>query len=854
MVFSSLIRVLLEPMSNSGSSEAHIPSASPFIHTILSSQCLPPHALQGEESLELVSKEEPVQSPSSSSPSNTWQDSSGIGSLLSSWAQAAQHHPDGLGVGCVVFAKRRTVRVARGSHSPLRYALAEVTGIQRAEATLTVAFLFSPPGVEDEEVSVFDVIPCDLVTWRCLRGSRQDPRSLLERFLSVAPEGGPVPEDFLFRSVVGSIAQRSGGDVVAVLRQLYAGGETINDASNLEAPSVTGERPPEKQARDPSMSVEPSLAARASWCFQPIPGASSHQSYADAFKVLDKAISNDWCQIDTHHTTLSSAPIILCVFDSFSLLKRFQLFMSVRGHVVRLLPNVDVKVEAKEEVPEQRHTGEPAGVRKRPRSVAVGNAGQPIGRGPRPRPVSPYAFQTQCKVWLCIQRKCLDSKSEKEIETMCRSLPPIEFLLHFVVSTSIEETPLRLLESLLEDSLRHSLVANFTHLADSIKPIDIQGGSGAKPPPVVKVSGEIFSGRKVLVPPSPEQLLLLSTVLSSSSHNDPKEGLFSPALLECISLGHFSDLSAFQLFSSYSNLVGVIQDDGKHSKKSAPSIPFSSIDKLHHAVFIDPLSFGECFPVFSVLRSIISDALVHHVIVSPGETASGPRIAVVLPRGNASEVLPSHQFLRNLEAYLSPWSVYELTPSVVDQKSILATTHWHSRGGVLLVYCDDADSQLSLIHMEADTVIACGKRSAAWVAACAGNQPLGSPPRYYAVISEIEVVSQCETYVWTPYRPPASCSIKALSNPISGRDESSFATAERESLWQTLQSYYQNINDKSLVPRALHQSMTLWFFLDRNPAENSPNLATCAKSIALSSATTSPITLKDLTLVEEALV
>lgn len=179
--------------------------------------------------------------------------------LVLAWKQAALRHPNGLGLGCVVFAPKRLIppprsppsphRSSRGLHptpppssssSSLRaaswkpryhYSVAEITGVQHEDATVTVTFLCSPSGVEDETVSVWDVIPMDAAVWREVqetveeeeqdldeeerrRGANStarssttpfastssfDSRTLAERLLHLPQAAGPLPEEALRR-------------------------------------------------------------------------------------------------------------------------------------------------------------------------------------------------------------------------------------------------------------------------------------------------------------------------------------------------------------------------------------------------------------------------------------------------------------------------------------------------------------------------------------------------------------------------------------------------------------------------------------------------------------------------------
>lgn len=618
-----------------------------------------------------------------------------------------------------------------------------------------------------------------------------------------------------------------------------------------------------------------------------------------------------------------------------------------------------------------------------------------------------YAFRTDCKVWYCLLREEVEKESGGSIlrENCCSSwstsfltrFPSIDGLLFFcekrmnlysdrggnnsggirppnpVSSPSSAECILQSLFSSL--TLECPLWTILFH-DDPITPFSEATGetphtnrkthyNDASSPSrrhVVKVSGAIYEGRKVLVPPSPEQLLLLASVLPSpachtrkemgveqekeemmnqsfvelpdtqSLHNNGSTASqrLSPVVLERIALGSFTDASLSELFSPANDITAtvkkrMVQEKEDRSSSRLPSSTaghyFTSIQALHHCFCVNPTSFfGNAFPIYAIVRGIIEDAVYPSVSSIPVSSQCDrpfswkfPRIAIVLSQRRVVDYSPlsNSTFIENLKLYFSPWKVYEFTVPVCthDQKpsasfafskqerssgafpnctpSQPTTVQWHTHGGLLLLYTDEVESLLSCIHTEADIVIACGKRASAWVAA-GGRDPLSvlrsshtshasrlsDLPRYYAVISEIEVAQQPSTHFWFVFQP-SSLSLFSLSSswktsPVSGeqrrQSEGTLApqlqtVAETKVLWDRVVQYVMSNPNKDNLPKVFRQAVELWIFLQSEEVRSSQKgqpvnnrcLATFAKAIALTCATTSSLLLTQIHLAHHRL-
>lgn len=328
-------------------------------------------------------------------------------------------------------------------------------------------------------------------------------------------------------------------------------------------------------------------------------------------------------------------------------------------------------------------------------------------------------------------------------------------------------------------------------------------------------------------------------------------------------------------------------------------------------------SFGDAFPVYIAIRSIVEDALAASLLSTLPSSSSSfplswnepsrwrfPRIAVVLSERRVGECSPlsNSTFVENVRLYFAPWVVHTLT-SVEPKRSrsvplteegehrvvpplfssSFSTVQWDRHGGLLLLCCDEVETLLTGMHTEADIVIACGKRASAWVAAerkhqlpeASNRSAPAAPhqrcrrrlPRYYAVISEIEVAPRPSLHFWAPFSPSSTSrghhddaviqyhGVGEESRPPSANAWTSHMTVmtETETLWDRLVTYVKSKAKPACLPKVIHQAVELWVCLqeERSSVETTTpihhsRLAALAKSMALHCASSPVFRLSDI--------
>ncbi|CCW70779.1 unnamed protein product [Phytomonas sp. Hart1] len=608
-----------------------------------------------------------------------------------------------------------------------------------------------------------------------------------------------------------------------------------------------------------------------------IPPMSKHTFFANTFREVNTIVENQLLTASRLEMETNSkaklfhgehscgeigyvgVPVVLCVFDHYEILRRFEVFMSLRGHIVWPIDGVSERDSELllDAVPGRNHS-----------SV-------PICQGKTPIPAITSAFSTVCKVWLCMLRE--DSYGgEWNLLRLLFDAPPIDFLL-FVHDTETPPQPLypadpivkaesiipKLLTHLKEPSRR--LVVRFRDAPQTEEEMT----TGSK----VRVSGSVFKDNKVLVPASREQLLLMQTVLSTPIA-DPVSSPFStdahrlgPALLERIALGSFTDSAASHLFAAFAGAAAVRQRPTDHKHAPAPTA-FTSIPELQRKFCQNPLAFGEAFPIFAVARAIVRDVCSRQA----GGLGRLPRLALVLHRGNpaGAPLRTTDVFLANLRQYFAPWCVHEVGPAAPPQPhpshvtAVPTSVLWDQQGGLMMLFSDERNAGL---HDEADVVIACGKTAAAWVAANARPSLC-----CFAVLSEVEVAPVHDTtYTWFPFDPASIRTDLAAQSSI----------AKREIVWRQLlehatKSTLSSISAKSIlnlkggskhsiqIPKVLQQALILYQHLTADTAKQSgdheeedripngptvwPNLSAFIKTIVLNCVTTMPVQMVELTI------
>ncbi|KPA76179.1 hypothetical protein ABB37_07938 [Leptomonas pyrrhocoris] len=802
--------------------------------------------------------------------------------------RTAGPHLGTLTVGSVIFAPCRVqsgAPLARGSlnsayaSSPpppppyrLHYALAEVTGIQVMAGTVTVSFLFTDPGVDDEAISLYECIPCPpacLTRWlqdsngtgerrsndavECVGNTSASPArcSLLERVLCVAPDDGPLPVSDIYSTLTSSTVRNGRRRASRLsttqqrcasrLRNLWCLSDTDNDDEDGAAPQShdeglkggsTSKRKKALETKGRSLTSEVSAEdteeapqqlqqAGTAKATADDGGAASHFVWGSGTedsssahgtttvltaryrvpltlhvffaRVFEKV--NTYMETQRHPSSARTPlphpappwrgpsprdglsgcppPVILALFDSYAALRRFHVYMTVRGHVVQLQDGTDNSSSGKESSYAAQTSSSSATTATRTEDVCQ-------GRPPRP-PRIPVAFGTVCKVWLCMLR---DDTGEEDananadassaasvvatqLARLLRAAPPIDGLVTFreyekgqdddrVEGSGVtaEQVLLRMLPHLssarlvcnLHDVPSPSLRSGTTTTATA----NTQSAATS----VVKVSGAIFGDHKLLVPCSPEQLTLLASVLADAppplsssfemngtsstngkqkrsaqkrprtTEDSPLQAL-TPALLERVALGTFTDTAASALFDAFGDASAAVMaavsslstsPSAVRENPTAKPVPqvaesslfghgtppalLGSVEDVYEKWCVDPARFGEAFPVFQAVYALVADVFrspalfrsenrqqqqgqgVEKLSAQPtfsADLSSLPRVALVLPRGNPTHhpSLSTQQFLHSLRLFFTPWTLHELGPIAMTAAAATTTAAAH---------------------------------------------------------------------------------------------------------------------------------------------------------------------------------
>ncbi|CCW63940.1 unnamed protein product [Phytomonas sp. EM1] len=495
---------------------------------------------------------------------------------------------------------------------------------------------------------------------------------------------------------------------------------------------------------------------------------------------------------------VSGVPVVLCIFDHYEMLRRLEVFMSLRGHIVRPIDGVresDSKLTCGTG-PDWNHT------------TAA------ICQGKVPLPAVASAFSSACRVWLCMLREDACG-GEEDLRRLLRDAPPVDFLL-VVHDTEVPLPSLCPVDPI--EGAEANILKLLTHLREPLRRLVVcfRGApcvegetiTGSK----VKVSGSVFRGNKVLVPASREQLLLIQTVLSAPIaqqspypfSTDPQR--LGPGLLERIALGSFTDSAASNLFAGFAGTAAIQVQYGGNESASAcrsPHTVFSSIAELRRKFCQNPMAFGEAFPIFAVARAIVQDVFFAQLRQGCGTgSCLGrlPRVALVFHRGNPTgmPLLTTDTFLNNVRQYFSPWCVHDVGSPISVRHSISSAevvptpVLWNRQGGLMMLFSDEPSASLAALHDEADVVIACGKTAAAWIAANARTSL-----SCFAILSEVEVVPvQDTTYTWFPF------DLASVKNDFTAQS----SMVKRELVWRQLLEHTTKATRPSISPESKHDS------------------------------------------------
>ncbi|KAH9599385.1 hypothetical protein LSM04_008579 [Trypanosoma melophagium] len=625
----------------------------------------------------------------------------------------------GFAVGTAVFApKRRRTRA-------LHYALAEITGIQACAGTATVAFLDAEPGVDDEAVPLYTLVPCP-------RGVLADSGacdgetlcSLAGRVLRVAPEAGVSAEASATSGNWLSCESDPGSDT---------GDLPGSSEGDLRLLNFT-EKAPTVKPTVLEIEEERGVADVGGWHVLSIaykPPEASEVFYARAFRALRSTVLRRLVRDEGLPAQVQQ--VILCIFETYSCLNRFEVYMALRGHEVHLIDGVGSSTAWVEAEDSPQTPSAPLWLCLLSEDVE-----------------DEYSATSLLKDWLPPERWQPQGKAEGDgapisisIVQLGEGMPEAKGdggrggeggLADDAIGAGAAAITLR-------TALGDAACAN---LIECRLLRDAGSGGPAKERHPHTALGRLWRqtlegpALELSMPASVWQLALVRLILARGAEEttrqaaqDAGEGLLShcaavpPGLLEDIACGNVFSAT---LFATLAPLPGGRQ----------------LLDEIKRRAMRDGRFIGEeAFPVLEAARAALEDALPKP---PAGRRAlREQRVALILPNacGTTSEA-EAHRHV--LQRFFYPRHLFTLTsaePQRPGAAALLDSRSWLEVGGVLLLSHEDPLCRMSALQEEADVVIACGKAAAAFAAE-------GCGARCVALLSEVELANG-PGHPWIPW-------------------------------------------------------------------------------------------------------
>ncbi|EKF99975.1 hypothetical protein TCSYLVIO_009096 [Trypanosoma cruzi] len=603
---------------------------------------------------------------------------------------------DGFAVGSVVFAPRRRRAGA------LHYALAEVTGIQACAGTATVAFVNSEPGVDDGAVPLYALVPCPWPDFA--RGGVRC--TFAECALRAAARYEPTPSDTARGQQLSCDSDCGGG--------VGDGPPPSDTAAPPTPPQTPSSSPP------PSSGEAEDEGEQGTIRVTHAPPESVGAFFARAFRAVCRAI----LRRPADRQPAVQEHVVLCVFDTYDALRRFNVYMAFRGHRLHLIDGVSARAAPAaagdvswlcllaEDVRDER--------------AALGLLGGwlPPGR----RREGSGALTVASAVWFTEDCGDTDCKG-RNAEGLSRDGgvdAAVGRLLGAVGGAGALIT-CRLSRGTKDDELMAtSLAATCRRRAPLFWPPPRQNLGAAGP----------FRRRdpsmELRVPASTWQVDLFRLLVARGGGGEPLPSAapLLPQLLQSIAFGNVFDVS---LSTALASLPGGLQQ----------------LDGIRERVVRSGAFFGDvAFPAFAAARAVLADVLAAPL----AERASRQqRVVLVLPgAGGAPD--DAAAYLHAVQRFLYPWHLFTLAAEKGQRQpcveALLDGRAWLENGGVLLLNPEEPLGRLSLLQEEADVVVTCGKASAALVAGCCRGAP------HIALHSEVEL-AEGPAHRWTLWRGAA---------------------------------------------------------------------------------------------------
>ncbi|RNF01278.1 trans-sialidase [Trypanosoma conorhini] len=606
-------------------------------------------------------------------------------------------------IGSAVFAPKRRRAGA------LHYALAEVTGVQACAGTATVAFAGAEPGVDDEAVPLYALVPCPRPARASGDGGARGVslRSLAECGLHAEARSGPASP------LAAHVRQISCGSVV--------GGDGAPPPSDAAAPPMERRAP---APSSPSSSVE--RESDGEWCRLRVahaPPESVDVFFARAFRAVCRAV----LRRPGGGRLAGSRQVALCAFDAYSTLHRFSVYMALRGHRLHLVDGVCPRAapDAVEDVSWLCLLAEDVEGEGAAAKLLGGwlSPGWPKAAGEAPAAALVVVrFAEVCGDAGCEDRNAESAPRDGEDAVVRRLLGVVGGAGAFVVCRLF-------LGGGDGELMATSLAAACRHRPQQP---DWQGAA------VARRRRQEESPVELRVPASRWQLDLLRSLAARDKSTErggaggppPCAAPLPPHLLQSVAYGNVFDASLAAALAAAPGGRELL--DGVRDRV------------VRGGDFVG----GDAFPVLAAARAVLADVLA---APSAEPAARQRRVALCLPgAGGATD--DAAAYLHAVQSFLRPWHLFTLSaekrrrqPSVA---ALLDSRAWLEAGGVLLLSPEDPLCGLSSLHDEADVAITCGKAAAALVAGCRRGVS------HIALHSEVEL-AECPTQRWTLWRGPA---------------------------------------------------------------------------------------------------
>lgn len=620
---------------------------------------------------------------------------------------------DGLSVGAAVFAPKR-----QRTKTP-HYALAEITGVQACAGTATVSFAGAEPGVDDEAVPLYTLVPFPR---RAFAAAAADANacSLAQPISHVAAQSGHSPPDMT----------RGAG----LLCDSETGSETGHGIplSVNTAPPLLSSGPTALYSlvSDESGDEDDWRALHITHT----PPESADAFYARAFRAVRRAFLCDLPNI----SSTQPKQLVLCVFGSYNTLRRFNVYMAFRGHRLQLIDDTSVCSTTVVTQGTSQHSAlDPLWLCLLAEDVEDENAATVL-----------------LKNWLPLERR----QESGGVNVASIAVSVVWFIEDFGEGDSGDGQNMD--NSFLDVAAGAAVNRFLSLLSSSASLITCRLSCSTQGDELVATS--LLAGHRLrwrqgttlelMVPASTWQLELIRLLrdrkkiverggigsqqrqLQYNGDDLPSRNAssLSPFLLQAIACGNMFDAT---LTDALASLPGGTQLFETLKGKM-----------IHSGSF-----FGdEAFPVLAAVRAALDDVLPASF---SGHGARCRRVALVLSdssdRRNSGRNAAA--YLHAIQRFLYPRHLFTLTATEQQQPSIAAlmdSSAWLESGGVLLLNPGDPLCRLSSLLDEASTVITCSKATASAL------QAANSRPTHIALFSEVEFVDD-PAHSCTLWRDPA---------------------------------------------------------------------------------------------------